>query len=122
MRVLIFDPFHGAAGDMITGALLGCGADQEIVIRAMNAVVATPTISRVHRAGIGAIRVETHATVTHRTFSEVMTRLDAAPRRYRQKPLFGHGVSLSGYNMQKSRFTGSMRISMKWGRTMRLPT
>ena len=29
MRILIFDPFHGAAGDMITGALLDCGADRE---------------------------------------------------------------------------------------------
>ncbi|MEN6442164.1 MAG: nickel pincer cofactor biosynthesis protein LarC [Methanoregula sp.] len=78
MRVLIFDPFHGAAGDMIIGALLGCGADQEIVTKAMQSVVATPTISCVHRAGISAIRVETHAPVVHRTFSDVMTRLEAA--------------------------------------------
>ena len=42
MRVLIFDPFHGAAGDMITGALLDCGADREVVMRAMAAVVAEP--------------------------------------------------------------------------------
>ncbi len=28
MRVLVFDPFHGAAGDMIVGALLDCGADK----------------------------------------------------------------------------------------------
>ena len=46
MRVLIFDPFHGAAGDMITGALLDCGADREAVMRAMAAVVAEPVVSR----------------------------------------------------------------------------
>jgi uncharacterized protein (TIGR00299 family) protein len=81
MRVLIFDPFHGAAGDMITGALLDCGADREAVIRAMAAVAAEPSITTVTRAGIRAIKVDTKATPVHRTFAEVMERLDlAAPQ------------------------------------------
>jgi hypothetical protein len=76
MRLLILDPFHGAAGDMITAALLDCGADRETVVRAMKAVVAEPAISRVTRAGIQALRIETKALPVHRTLSEVLGRLD----------------------------------------------
>lgn len=78
MRLLIFDPFHGAAGDMITGALLDCGADESLVMQAMRAVVAEPGFSRVTRAGIQAFRVDTHATPAHRSFAEVMARIDGA--------------------------------------------
>jgi hypothetical protein len=78
MRVLIFDPFHGAAGDMITAALLDCGADRPLVLKAMGAVVAEPGISTVTRAGIRAIKVNTHATPAHRTLDEVMQRIDTA--------------------------------------------
>ncbi|MFA4848156.1 MAG: nickel pincer cofactor biosynthesis protein LarC [Methanoregula sp.] len=78
MRILIFDPFHGAAGDMITAALLDCGADRPIVMRAMQSVVAEPKISTVNRAGIRALKVDTHATPAHRTFAEVMQRIDSA--------------------------------------------
>jgi hypothetical protein len=76
MRLLILDPFHGAAGDMITGALLDCGADRDLVARAMRAVVAEPCINLVTRAGIRALKVDTHATPVHRTLAEVMQRLD----------------------------------------------
>jgi uncharacterized protein (TIGR00299 family) protein len=78
MRILIFDPFHGAAGDMITAALLDCGAHPSIVLRAMQAVVAEPKISTVTRAGIRAVKVDTRATPAHRTFPEVLARLDGA--------------------------------------------
>ena len=78
MRILIFDPFHGAAGDMITAALLDCGADLPIVLRAMQAVVAEPKISTVTRAGIRAVKVDTCATPVHRTFPEVLARLNEA--------------------------------------------
>ena len=78
MRVLIFDPFHGAAGDMITGALLDCGADRQIVIRAMAAVGAEPAVSEVTRAGIRALKIDTKATPAHRNLAEVMERLDGA--------------------------------------------
>jgi pyridinium-3,5-bisthiocarboxylic acid mononucleotide nickel chelatase len=81
MRLLIIDPFHGAAGDMITGALLDCGADTGIVLTAMRAVVAEPGFSQVTRAGIRAVKVDTHATPVHRTFDEVMNRLDEAATR-----------------------------------------
>jgi pyridinium-3,5-bisthiocarboxylic acid mononucleotide nickel chelatase len=78
MRVLVFDPFHGAAGDMIIGALLDCGADKNCVMRAMQSVIAEPGITEVTRAGIRAVKVDTHATPTQRTLSEVMQRLDDA--------------------------------------------
>ena len=78
MRVLVFDPFHGAAGDMIIGALLDCGADKNCVMRAMQSVNAEPGITEVTRAGIRAMKVDTHATPTHRTLSDVMQRLDSA--------------------------------------------
>jgi hypothetical protein len=78
MRLLIFDPFHGAAGDMITGALLDCGADRDTVMRAMAAVVAEPAISEVTRAGIRALKVETKATPAHRTLADIMECLERA--------------------------------------------
>jgi len=81
MRLLIFDPFHGAAGDMITGALLDCGADESLVMQAMQAVVAEPGITRVTRAGIRAVKVDTHATPAHRSFAEVMARIDGVSSR-----------------------------------------
>jgi uncharacterized protein (TIGR00299 family) protein len=81
MRILIFDPFHGAAGDMITGALLACGADEKTVAAAMGAAVADPGIGTVTRAGIRAVKVHTKATPAHRTLADVERRLDeAAPR------------------------------------------
>ncbi len=78
MRVLIFDPFHGAAGDMITGALLDCGADREAVLQAMAAVGAEPSVSEVTRAGIRALKVDTKAPPAHRTLADVMERLNGA--------------------------------------------
>jgi len=78
MRILIFDPFHGAAGDMITGALLDCGADRATVMKAMGAVVAEPSVTTVTRAGIRALKVDTKAGLAHRTLADVMERLDAA--------------------------------------------
>jgi hypothetical protein len=75
MRFLLIDPFHGAAGDMITGALLACGADETRVRSAMRSVVAEPDIRIVDRAGIRAIKVETHAPVSHRTMADVEARI-----------------------------------------------
>jgi len=81
MRILIFDPFHGAAGDMITGALLDCGAERKTVMKAMAAVVTEPSVTTVTRAGIRALKVDTNATPAHRTLADVMERLDdAAPQ------------------------------------------
>lgn len=71
MKVLCFDPFSGAAGDMIIGALLECGADKDAVTQAMASVVATPTCTSVDRCGIRALKIETHAGPASRSFHEV---------------------------------------------------
>jgi uncharacterized protein (TIGR00299 family) protein len=78
MQFLVFDPFHGAAGDMIIGALLDCGADRDRVMKAMRSVVSEPSVTEVYRAGIRALRVDTRTVTTRRTLSEVMGRLDEA--------------------------------------------
>ena len=78
MRLLILDPFHGAAGDMITGALLDCGADRERVVRVMASVVEEPDIGVVDRAGIRALKVETRAMATKRTPKEVLEKVRSA--------------------------------------------
>ena len=79
MRYLLFEPFHGAAGDMVTGALLSLGADRETVADAMRSVVSDPSFSIVDRAGIQAVRVETHATKSSRTLEEVITKVQECP-------------------------------------------
>ncbi len=71
MRVLVFDPFRGAAGDMVCGALLHLGADADLVSRAMRSVVAEPVIAEVKRGGIRALRVDSLASVVPRSLSEV---------------------------------------------------
>lgn len=78
MRLLFLDPFHGASGDMIVGALLGCGADYKLVVRAMGSVAVEPGIAEVTRCGIRALKVDTRATATCRTLDEVVARCDQA--------------------------------------------
>jgi uncharacterized protein (TIGR00299 family) protein len=78
MRILLLDPFHGAAGDMTIGALLDLGADEARVRAAMASVVADPAFSRVERCGIGAVRVVTHAGPAHRDLAGVTARVEAA--------------------------------------------
>lgn len=75
MRLLVFDPFRGAAGDMITGALLHLGADREVTVSAMTSVVGEPGITPVVRAGIQGLLVETHAPDSARTLAEVTGRV-----------------------------------------------
>jgi uncharacterized protein (TIGR00299 family) protein len=86
MKILLADPFHGAAGDMIIGSLLDLGADEGLVRAAMQSVVGEPTFEHVDRAGIRAVRVKTHAAATHRTLAEVLARLDesVAPEEARE--------------------------------------
>lgn len=78
MRILLFDPFHGASGDMITAALLHLGADREPVLRAMASVVKEPLIEETERGGIRALRVRTRAEARPRSLEEVMGRLRGA--------------------------------------------
>ncbi|MDD2787832.1 nickel pincer cofactor biosynthesis protein LarC [Methanoculleus sp.] len=92
MNTLLFDPFNGAAGDMIIGSLLDLGADEGLVRAAMRSVVGEPTIERVDRSGIRAVRVRAHAPVVHSTLDEVLDRVaesDApAPAREMARRVF----------------------------------
>ncbi len=63
---------------MVTGALLDCGADRDLVIRAMKSVVGAPRISTVTRCGVRGIAVKTRATKAHRTLKEVLARCGQA--------------------------------------------
>jgi pyridinium-3,5-bisthiocarboxylic acid mononucleotide nickel chelatase len=78
MRTLLFDPFHGASGDMITAALLHLGADREPVLRAMASVVKEPLLEEAERNGIRALRVRTRAEVRPRSLAGVLDRVKAA--------------------------------------------
>jgi len=78
MRLLVFDPFRGAAGDMVTAALLHLGADREAVVTAMASVVGEPEINLVDRSGIRALSLKTHARPVRRTFDEVINRVNGA--------------------------------------------
>lgn len=92
MNILLFDPFNGAAGDMIIGSLLDLGAGEGLVRAAMRSVVGEPTIERVDRSGIRAVQVKAHAPVDHRTLAEVLDRVagsDApAPAREMARRVF----------------------------------
>ncbi len=78
MNILLIDPFHGAAGDMLIGSLLDLGADEGLVRAAMRSVVGEPTIERTDRSGIRAVRVRAHAPVHRRTLEEVLERVAAS--------------------------------------------
>ncbi|MCP1714342.1 uncharacterized protein (TIGR00299 family) protein [Methanocalculus alkaliphilus] len=78
MRTILFDPANGAAGDMIIGALLDAGADEELVRRAMASVVGEPVITKVKRRGITATYIQTCAEDCTRTLEEVLDRLSMA--------------------------------------------
>ena len=75
-KIVLFDPVRGAAGDMIIGALLDAGASKEDVLCVMASVGERPSVSRVDRAGICAVSVDTHADDVCRSFAEVMERVE----------------------------------------------
>jgi len=82
MRYILFNAFHGAAGDMVTGSLIALGADRELVTSAMRSVVKEPTIGFVTKNGIRAVTVDTHALPGKRTLAEVreiVSGADASP-------------------------------------------
>lgn len=78
MRILLFDPFHGAGGDMIVGSLIDLGADRNAVEKAMGSVVSKPIIKYEKRKGIQAIHVSTCADIEPRDFGEVLKRISTS--------------------------------------------
>jgi uncharacterized protein (TIGR00299 family) protein len=78
MRLLVFDPYRGAAGDMVTAALLHCGAERDAVVRAMSSVVGEPELTVVERRGIRSLALKTRATADRRMMEEVTARVMSA--------------------------------------------
>ncbi|WP_406670089.1 nickel pincer cofactor biosynthesis protein LarC [Methanolobus sp. ZRKC4] len=68
MRSLIFEPFSGAAGDMILGSLIGLGVDGEKVCKVIESVVdVSVSVDRANKKGIDAVNV--HINVPHEEHS-----------------------------------------------------
>ncbi|HJJ47490.1 MAG TPA: nickel pincer cofactor biosynthesis protein LarC [Methanocorpusculum sp.] len=77
MKILVFDPCFGAAGDMISGALLSLGADKSAVLSAV-AAVSTPEISEVYRGEVPAAYVRTKTSKEPRSLDEIVEIIDAS--------------------------------------------
>lgn len=61
MKALIFEPFSGAAGDMILGSLIGLGADREKVCHVIeSAVDVSVCVDKTDKKGIAAVDVRIH--------------------------------------------------------------
>lgn len=84
MRVLYFDCFSGAAGDMILGALLDAGAPEDDVRAALDALDVGDfglRLEETRRAGVRALRalVETDEPAIDRRFRDVADMIGGAP-------------------------------------------
>jgi uncharacterized protein (TIGR00299 family) protein len=84
MRALYFDCFSGAAGDMILGALIGAGASEDEVRRALEALSLSGwdlRIGATTRSGVRATRAE--VTVAPgpeaRSYVDIKTTIERAP-------------------------------------------
>lgn len=120
MRVLYFDCFSGASGDMLLGALLDAGADEgaiRLAVAGLGLEGHNLQVSEVTKKGIRATRatVTTTDAVPHRTLAEIMDILDRAPLnaavRERALRTFGvlaaaearvHGVPLSETHLHEA--------------------
>lgn len=82
MTICYFDAFSGLAGDMLTGALAGAGADQAAIIEAIHSLVPEATVSfeDVLRRGITAtkFKVTANESAKHRHLSGIVKMISAA--------------------------------------------
>lgn len=84
MRVLYFDCFSGASGDMILGALLDAGASRAAVMDALTGLDVPDwdmDVSETSRSGLRAVKVEvTVGDDPHpRSYAEIRTLLERSP-------------------------------------------
>ena len=121
MKVLYFDCFSGASGDMIVGALIDAGVPLDEIRAALGSLTIDPdavSTERVQRAGIGAtkfqVRAEeaghhdhrhTHGMVAteahaHRTLTEIYALIDgsrlSSAGKMRAKSLFARLGEVEG--------------------------
>ena len=84
MTLLFFDPFSGASGDMILGALIDAGAEEDVVRASLEALDVpgwSLEVSSVIRGPVRATRAEVTVSDTpqERTYRGVVDLLQAAP-------------------------------------------
>jgi hypothetical protein len=81
MRSLIFEPFSGAAGDMILASLIGLGVDRERVRETIeSAVDVSVSVGSVNKRGIEAVDLKVHAPreTHHRHYYELVDIVKSA--------------------------------------------
>ncbi|WNY27319.1 nickel pincer cofactor biosynthesis protein LarC [Methanolapillus ohkumae] len=82
MRVLVLDPFSGASGDMILGALLDLGASPEFIRENISAVADVSfSVRPVSKQGMGASKaiIEEDHENNARTYFEIVEGIQKAP-------------------------------------------
>jgi pyridinium-3,5-bisthiocarboxylic acid mononucleotide nickel chelatase len=83
MRILYFDCFAGASGDMILGALIAAGVDANALrtqLSLLNVEGFSVEFDQVNRAGIGATfaRVETRPEHAHRHLADILKIINSS--------------------------------------------
>jgi uncharacterized protein (TIGR00299 family) protein len=82
MKIAYFDAFSGISGDMVVGALLDAGADQQALLEGIASlgVEARCSVERVKRAGVAATHFQVHAedTKKHRHLPQILRMIDGS--------------------------------------------
>lgn len=80
MKIILFDPFSGASGDMVISALIDLGADAwKIKSEMEKAAGVSVDISRIDKKGISAISVKVSTKkVANLSFREIIERIKSA--------------------------------------------
>lgn len=78
MKVLLFDPFAGASGDMTIGCLLDLGADTSAVRDAIESLGCKLEISKEQKSHILATRARVTSDKRYQSFDEALSLLENA--------------------------------------------
>jgi len=83
MKVLYFDCFNGASGDMILGALIDAGVPEAEITRSLDALGLTETFSVEHvtKGAVRAtkVRVDANGSPDARSYRDIVEMVDGAP-------------------------------------------
>ncbi|NPV62297.1 MAG: nickel pincer cofactor biosynthesis protein LarC [Methanotrichaceae archaeon] len=78
MKVLFFDPFSGASGDMIMGSLIDLGADAAAITRTVESVGCTLEVSRQERGHIASTKATVRSDRRFHGLKEAVTILESS--------------------------------------------